>query len=48
MAAVGDDVWAEAKRQAGELDKVSDGSALRRALAARVAAELNLTNAPSL
>jgi putative transposase len=42
-AAVGDDVWAEAKRQARELDKVLDGSDLRRALTARAAAELNLS-----
>jgi len=42
-AVVGDDVWAEAKRQARELDKVLDGSGLRRALTARAAAELNLT-----
>ena len=43
-AAVGDDVWAEAKRQARALDKVLDGSGPRRALTARApAAELNLT-----
>jgi hypothetical protein len=42
-AAVGDDVWAEATRQARELDKVLDGSGPRQALTARAAAELNLT-----
>jgi len=41
-AAVDGDVWAEVRRQARELDKVLEGSGLRRALIARAAAELNL------